>query len=85
MCFRILWRVVVLLLGEYDGKGLAYPVQFSSFLADTQVGKKKKKKSLECSEVTYNSILHIIARVRCYRVLLYTELSRTATTLWIEG
>lgn len=60
----------------YDGKGLAYPVQFSNFLAHTQVGKKKKK-NLECSEVTYNSILHIIARVRCYGVLLHTELSRT--------
>lgn len=42
MCFRILWRVVVLLLGGYDGKGLAYPVQFSSFLADMQIGGKKK-------------------------------------------
>ena len=29
------------MLGEYDGKGLTYPVQFSSFLADMQVGKKK--------------------------------------------
>ena len=44
-----------------------------------------KKKSFECSEVTCNPILHIIARVRCYGVLLYTELSRTATVLWIEG
>lgn len=83
MCFRILWRVVVLLLGGYDGKGLAYPVQFSSFLADMQIGGKKK--SFECSEVTCNPILHIIARVRCYGVLLSTELSRTATALWIEG
>ena len=31
----------------YDGKGLVYPVQFSNFLAHTEVGKKKKKKKTQ--------------------------------------
>lgn len=66
------------MIREYEEKELAHPAEVSDFLADIQVGKKK---SLKCSEATYNSMLHIIAKVRCYRVLLYTQLSRAAIAL----
>lgn len=68
------------LVGEYGGNRLSHHAQVSNLQADICVGKKKQP-SLLCSEATYNPIVHVLARGRYFRVLLYTEFSRTATAL----
>lgn len=73
-------EVCVELVGEYGGNGLSHHAQISSLQADICVGKKNQP-SLSCSETTYNPIVHVLVRGRYFRVLLYTEFSRTATAL----